>query len=79
MEDWVATVPSCTPTTCPQVLEWLWLDLTYTLCGADAGLFVAAYAIVVDEASQESVSSHMSLHDTFRCFKTLSNALGRFQ
>ena len=61
------------------MLEWLWLDLSYTLCGADAGLFVAAYAIVVDEASQESVASHMSLFDAFRRFLTLSDDFRRFQ
>ena len=37
-----------------QVVEWLWLDIIYELCGGEPGLFLAAYATIADETTDET-------------------------
>ena len=37
-----------------QVVEWLWLDIIYELCGGESGLFLAAYATIADETTDET-------------------------
>ena len=37
-----------------QVVEWLWLDIIYELCGGESGLFLAAYATITDETTDET-------------------------
>ena len=37
-----------------QVVEWLWLDIIYELCGGESGLFLAAYATIADETTEET-------------------------
>jgi len=36
------------------VVEWLWLDIIYELCGGESGLFLAAYATIADETTDET-------------------------